>query len=482
MHLLEDSLLSTDGGGAERATICQCADDRVNTESDKLVDVDVCIIGGGATGAYAAVRLREDLNTSVLVVEQDIQLGGHVNTYFPSGPDLAIDFGVLAYNNLPTTMNFFKRFDVPLEPAGIPPFEQHYIDLKTGKGFTPEPSSPVMALMKYAQVLKKYAYISEGYGGIPDPVPQELIEPFGKFVEDNELQAAVPIIWIFAFGVGNVLKAPTLLVIKDFGLLQINDLFTGGFLTTSNHNNSELYHKAATLLGKDVLYGSTVLERTWDDKDNNLIRIATPTGTKMVRARRLLISIPPTLANMQPFNLDVAEQKLFGKWTWLNSYVAVISETGLPDGIQIINVDPESPQNLPQLPFIWHYDYSSTPGYFTVKVMGDSTFTADDAKKLITESLARIQGDGTVLVGKTPTIEAFASHSPLQLHPSPEALKAGFYKKLYALQGNRNTFYTGHAWAGDYTSVLWRFTDRLLPALSHRDSDGASDNLEEPLD
>lgn len=339
-----------------------------------------------------------------------------------------------------------------------------------------------MALMKYAQVLKKYSYISESYAGIPDPVPQELLEPFGKFVEHNDLQDAVPIIWIFAFGVGNMLKASALRVISNFGLLQINDLFTGGFLTTSNHDNSELYQKAAVLLGKDVLYGSTVIERTWDDKDNNVIRVATPLGMKLVRAKKVLITIPPILANMRPLHLDIAEEKLFGKWAWLNSYVAVISNTGLPDGIQIVNVDPDNPRNLPQLPFIWHYDYSSTPGYFTVKVMGNSSFTADDAKRLITESLARIKGDDTALVGKSPTINAFASHSPLQLHPSPEALKAGFYKKLCPLQGNRNTFYTGHAWAGDYTSVLWRFTEALIPALIDRDTNGAVNDLEEPLD
>jgi heterodisulfide reductase subunit A-like polyferredoxin len=37
-------------------------------------EVDVAIIGGGATGAYAAVRLREDYGKSVLVIEKENKL------------------------------------------------------------------------------------------------------------------------------------------------------------------------------------------------------------------------------------------------------------------------------------------------------------------------------------------------------------------------------------------------------------------------
>lgn len=38
------------------------------------VDVDVAIIGGGASGAYAAVRLREDFGKNIVVVEKQDRL------------------------------------------------------------------------------------------------------------------------------------------------------------------------------------------------------------------------------------------------------------------------------------------------------------------------------------------------------------------------------------------------------------------------
>ncbi|KAJ9419690.1 hypothetical protein FOXG_19613 [Fusarium oxysporum f. sp. lycopersici 4287] len=50
------------------------------TPKDTTLEVDVCIIGGGATGAYAAVRLREDYGKEVVVVEKQNRLGGHVQT------------------------------------------------------------------------------------------------------------------------------------------------------------------------------------------------------------------------------------------------------------------------------------------------------------------------------------------------------------------------------------------------------------------
>lgn len=41
---------------------------------EDIITKDVAIIGGGASGTYAAVRLREDLNTSITVIEEQDHL------------------------------------------------------------------------------------------------------------------------------------------------------------------------------------------------------------------------------------------------------------------------------------------------------------------------------------------------------------------------------------------------------------------------
>jgi heterodisulfide reductase subunit A-like polyferredoxin len=54
---------------------------------------DVCIIGGGSSGTYAAIRLH-DLGKKVIVVEQQAHLGGHTNTYVDPSTNRAMDYGV----------------------------------------------------------------------------------------------------------------------------------------------------------------------------------------------------------------------------------------------------------------------------------------------------------------------------------------------------------------------------------------------------
>jgi hypothetical protein len=53
-----------------------------NGHSD-ILHRDVVVIGGGASGAYAAVRLRDDLNKSIALIEkQDILVSSPI--YLPA--------------------------------------------------------------------------------------------------------------------------------------------------------------------------------------------------------------------------------------------------------------------------------------------------------------------------------------------------------------------------------------------------------------
>lgn len=67
--------------GAALTAVATSIDEGTFASSD-ILTTDVAIIGGGASGTYAAVRLREDLNTSVLLIETNDHL---VCTFLPYG-------------------------------------------------------------------------------------------------------------------------------------------------------------------------------------------------------------------------------------------------------------------------------------------------------------------------------------------------------------------------------------------------------------
>lgn len=291
--------------------------DQHSFDAQDILTCDVCIIGGGATGTYAAVRLSQDMGKSVLVVEKSDRLGGHAHTYIDPATQCPVDYGVLAYHNLSVVTNFFARFNVALTKVPLSsPFTTNFVDLRNGEvvpGYTPP--DPTAALGKLAVLLQQYPYLPGGYN-LPDPVPADLLLPFGDYVTKYGIQAALPLFLTFANGVGDLLKSPALYVFQNFGLPQLNSLFTNGFLTSANHDNSEVYRKASALLGSDVLYRSTLVDIKRNNNGTQLVTVQTPTGQKLIKAKKLLVTIPPILDNLGPFHLDQQEHSLFKQWLY----------------------------------------------------------------------------------------------------------------------------------------------------------------------
>jgi monoamine oxidase len=117
----------------------------------------VCIVGGGSSGTYAAIRLR-DLGKNVVVVEHKDRLGGHTQTYTDPQTGRTVDFGVQAFHNLEIVKNYFKRFSIPLVTTNFssPGVTSKYVDFSTGKevaGYVP--SDPRAALAGYVAQLAK---------------------------------------------------------------------------------------------------------------------------------------------------------------------------------------------------------------------------------------------------------------------------------------------------------------------------------------
>jgi hypothetical protein len=105
-------------------------EDRSFSQTDTITR-DVVVIGGGASGTYAAIRLK-DLGKTVALVEKTGELGGHTTTYTAEG-GTRVDFGVSNFQNYSVVRDYFARFNIPLVQHAQGGNGEKYVDFTTGQ-------------------------------------------------------------------------------------------------------------------------------------------------------------------------------------------------------------------------------------------------------------------------------------------------------------------------------------------------------------
>lgn len=438
-----------------------------------VITRDVCVIGGGSSGTYAALRLR-DMGQSVVVVEREDRLGGHTFTYTDPATGNRNDLGVIVWHDLDIVKSYLARYDIPLKKA-VFDFSTAviYADFRTGEvvsNFTPP--DPTDALARYGVELAKYPYLEAGFY-LPDPIPSDLLLPFGEFAEKYGLADAVPTIFNFGQGIGDLLRLPTLYVMKLVGIDVLRNIQIG-FLTTVRADNSELYRKALAELGADVLLSSriTAVKRSGRaGRGGARIRVETPSGPKLIRAKKIVLAIPPKLEQLQGiFDLDKTERSVFGQFRNAAYYTGLLRDTGIPDSTtQVTNVMQNSSYNLPALPGSYGFGRTAIPGLYDVKYGSPTPQPEEEVKADVLAELKRLRAAGALSstngTAADPEFVVFKAHVPFELTVPVEAIRAGFYRDLYALQGRNGMYYTGAAFHTHDSSLLWNFTEALLPRI-----------------
>lgn len=428
---------------------------------------DVAVLGGGASGMYTALRLQDpDIGQSVILIEKKDRLGGHTETYHDPVTGQTNDIGVVIYHDLPIVRDLFARFNIALQRFAVGEGAQiKYVDYRTGLEVPFTPPIPV-ALQKYYQLLQNYPYLTDGFD-LPDPVPAELLIPFGQFVQQNDLGDAVWALSQVTQGLGNFLELPTIYVMKNAGTLVLNSLFTNSFQTTAHFNNSELYEKATQYFGNNVLLNADILQVDRCSNGPIEILVDTPDGRVLVCCEKLVVTFPPLLDNLCPFDLDRKEERLFSRFQFKHYSTGIVQLTGVPLE-QIANSGSDTPFGLGALPG----PYSVYPTTTTntelrnVKYGSDTPLSRSQAKHNITRDIQRLKTAGTYPDLELQGFKIFKTHQPFELNVSAEEIAAGFYRKLYALQGRNNTYYNGAAFHTHDSTALWQFTENtVLPLL-----------------
>lgn len=380
-----------------------------------------------------------------------------------------INVGVMDFHNISLVKDYFARLNVPLTSPGPYNYSALNFDFNTGLPVSEYvPASPAAvgaALLAYIDILTtKYSYLQAGYF-LPDPVPEELLIPFGEFATRHKLQEAVQIINQLLQNDGNIWEVPTVQIIKAFDITLAQATLTG-FLTAASGDTQDLYTSAAAVLGQDVMYSSEVIQMDRSDYDGVSLVVETLKGKKLVRAKRLIVTIPPILDLLQAFDLSREEKSIFGKFQARGYYGAIFTHSGISDTESYTNIGAHTPFNLQVL-----------PGIFTIQPTGlqhkhalyfgtlDPTVSSRAAQQMIVKQIDTLQAHG-VFPTDTPKFLFFTNHAPFGTFVAAEDIKKGFYKDLYGLQGQQHSFWTGASWMSQDSSLIWNFTEmQVLPAV-----------------
>ncbi|KAK4209471.1 hypothetical protein V8F33_012698 [Rhypophila sp. PSN 637] len=476
--------------------------DNYKGQYDQVLQRDVCVIGGGASGVHAAVSLK-DLGKTVVVVERSYRLGGNTLTYLDPGTGIPIDVGVVVFQPLPVVRRFFAKFKVPMAntstltpnapgqpadlsvPAPLYQTTQVFRDLRHGTpvNLTPQEGAAVQkAVAGLAAIMAKYAYILEGFQALPDPVPEDLIMPFGDFMTKYDLTAAIPIVFQVAQGLGSLLHLPTIYVIKYFNLGDIN-AFANGYLTQAQGNNSLLYTRAAEYLGdSNILYESTVIQanrpkRGGQKQPSELLVSTSDGGVSLLTCGQILLTIPPTLANLAGWDLTPEEHAVFSQFTASTGYWTGLIRglgKGLNQTVAYQNAAPSSSFHLPVLgPALYNVAAVGVlDDVWWIKVGADTATLPDEQIKM--RAIREVQKLQNASGGRVSVTEPewliFDSHAPFMMQVRPEVIRRGFYKKLMRLQGGLggSMFYSGAAFHTHYSGYLWRYNEDVVIPLMVR--------------
>ncbi|GKT41959.1 beta-cyclopiazonate dehydrogenase [Colletotrichum spaethianum] len=428
------------------------------------IDVDVAIIGGGSAGVHAAINLK-DAGVTFAVIEKKNQIGGHAETYTDPKTLVPANVGVVVFENTETVGNYFSRLNVStIKTNPSPPLN--------ASAAAAQQAALQAAVQAYsANVLTKYPWIDQGFL-VPHPVPEELTIPFGELAQKYNFTALLTINAQFNWYTGDISTIPALYGIKNLGPGLLNSIF-GEFIVSANGDTRALYNAAAKELGDSVLLNATVVEVKRDVKIGKhttgvTVRVQQPNQPpKLIRARKLLVAIPPTLENVGAYDLTADEKTLFSKFSTVGYWAAVATIPGL--NTSLTNVGLRTPFNQPVIPGPNGFSSYGSPGDFLVSVGFDSTnYTTADAEAILRKNLATLAAVGGVPKNavETMTVPFSSDHGPFNLRVSAEEIKAGFYSKFLALESKRNTYWAGAVFTGHNSGLVWKFNEgTVLPAL-----------------
>ncbi|KAF5549513.1 amine oxidase [Fusarium mexicanum] len=427
-----------------------------------VIERDFAIIGGGAAGTYAAVSLA-DQNKTLVLVEASGRLGGHTRTYQDPTTGVKVDFGVQIHLDAPIVRNFFARLKTPLTKVNLKDFGQpKYYD------FTKQVAVPKYERGQiqgdYFTELDKYPYV-EDLNDLPRDVPADLLLTWPEFAKKHNLSPGSTeggLSWPAT--PGDPLKTTALAILNDGNHVELQE-FAGAAVRGANHDNSEIYVNALAELKKDVFLKSFIIaaRRGLTRQNGVQLVVNTPTGKKLIKAKQLIIAMPPVLDNTRYFGLDQKEYAILSKLSGKRYYGGVVKNTGLEEGVAYTNAGAHRPYHVASLPGVVEIAPSAYPGYNFYWYNTINAQTRAQIEGAARSTIKWLQTQNK-LKALEPDFVDFQDFSPFHLSPPTQDIADGWYGKMRDLQGHRNTWYISALFVVGSTQV-WNNTQKILPDI-----------------
>ena len=401
-----------------------------------------------------------------------------------------INYGVQAYLRYGNSLAFFQRLGVPVTPwvGHNAPLPSVYISTADSSNLTaykpPAITDTMEALERWLNVTTTYErQFNPGFWDFfaPGTIPEELLTPF-EFAVERNLTAAIPLMQVISnIGVGGLSNYLTFQVLHTFGHVVTRETLNSSLFVPANHSNSYLYEQAYNLLKEDVLISSeaTAVHRT--DTGVSLLVSARNGTRKLIKAKQLLFTPPPSIENLALYGLDANETAALSTFTKTWSFAAVARIPAITPGTNYYWTSPEAvPDN--QLGIRngpWALAVTTAPNVpagehlFEVLFASNDAYTHDQAKSKITAEIQQAIEAGSVSAGSggtdcTVEYVAFADHNSILWRQNKTTLQGGIVQDVYKLQGRRSTWFTGGLWSEDYSGNVWAFTDTVVPRILER--------------
>lgn len=422
---------------------------------DRKKNTRIAIIGAGAAGLSAAYFLKKKGYSKITIFEKNNRVGGKCESlsYHGKTYELGACTLTLRYREL---ISLFKQFDLHF-------YTHHpsdkFLDLEKGNIVSIKDIASRFSKIQISKAIWIYLWQLIKYRNIQksslSQIPKELSHPFAKWAKEKGME---PLIFLFympvtLFGFGNLEEIPTIYILKYIDFRHILSMISLAFkhLPGIKHiveGYARLWEKIS--LDFDVRLNTHIKRITRED----IIRIYTKEESKGFEFDALIFACP--LKEIpQILSISEKEHRLFSKVkTNVNRVISFIAEMPLLEN----DSSPEysfysPPVPKDKLPFFIFKQFKEDNFYILISFVPPS-MSEEETVTLLEKELRRCGGR----IEKIVDIRTW-DYFP---HVSSEAIAEGFYDEMEALQGQKNTYYTGSSLCFEGVIYVFEYSKALV--------------------